>query len=246
MPILKPRVFISHSSKDKPFVESLVEYLEKAGVETWLDTRQLGPGDSIVSGIQDGLSDSDYVVPVLSKNSIESRWVQSEINAAFMQEMANKGTRIIPIRIDDCAVPILLADRVYIDFQKNFKEGVEKLADRLLIEGSQVQVSIRFGPDLGLARGSIEVHCDASYEDCTTQLRKFSLGDLENLLFHKLGLSDLRRLCFRVLEQSLDDFGARAPKGDLTTEFLCAVRRDGMTDRLIEVLCQEYSKRLCT
>jgi hypothetical protein len=243
--MVRPRVFISHSSKDKAFVESLVEYLEKAGVKTWLDSRQLKPGDSIVAGIQDGLTDSDYIVLVLSHNSVTSRWVQAEINAAFMQEMDGQGTRIIPIKIDDCAVPILLSDRVYIDFQKSFYEGAQKLADRLLIENAEVKISIRFGRDLGLKK-SIAVHCNDSYKDCARQLRDFSLGDIENLLFHKLGLSDLRRLCFRVLEQSLDEFGARAPKGDLTTEFLCAVKRDEKQDRLIEVLCQEYSERLCT
>ena len=243
---MRPRVFVSHSSKDKPFVETLVEQLEQAGVETWFDAQELRPGDSIVSGIEDGLSDSDYVIFVASKNSVTSPWVKAELNAAFIREIDGKGARIIPIRLDDSDLPPLLADRIYIDFQASFSDGLKRLADRLLIEGSDVQISIRFGKDLGLKRGTIAVHCDASLEDCKDQLSKFSLGDIENLLFHKLGLSEIRRICFRVLELSLDDFGARAPKGDLTTEFLCAVRRNGMEKRLIEVLCQEYSERLCS
>ena len=244
--MIRPRVFISHSSKDKAFVEALVEQLKEAGVETWFDAHQLQPGDSIVQGIQDGLSDSDYLVVVISHNSVASKWVQAELNAAFMRAIEGKGTTLIPIRIDDAELPPLIADRVYIDFRASFMDGLRKLADRLLIEGSEVKLSRRFGPDLGMKRGSIAVHCDASLEDCKAELANFSLGDIENLLFHKLGLDDLRRICFRVFEQSLQDFGISGSKATLTTEFLSAVKREGMTARLIEVLCQEFSKRLCS
>ena len=75
--MIRPRVFISHSSKDKAFVETLVEKLQEAGVETWFDTQQLQPGDSIVQGIQDGLTDSDYLVLVLSRNPAVSESVTS-------------------------------------------------------------------------------------------------------------------------------------------------------------------------
>lgn len=243
--MIRPRVFISHSSKDKAFVETLVEKLQEAGVETWFDTQQLQPGDSIVQGIQDGLTDSDYLVLVLSRNSVASRWVQAELSAGFIREMEGKGTRLLPIRIDDAEIPPLLADRVFIDFRSSFVDGLRKLAERLLIEGSEVQISDRFGPSLGLKRGSIAVHCDASFEDCKSQLAAFSLGDIENLIFHKLGFDDLRRVCFRVLEQSIEDFGSRGSKATLTTEFLCAVKREGAVRRLIEILCQEFSTRLC-
>jgi hypothetical protein len=243
--MIRPRVFISHSSKDKAFVESLVEKLQDEGVETWFDAHQLQPGDSIFQGIQDGLSDSDYLVVVLSQHSAASKWVQAELSAGFMRDIEGRGTRLIPIRIDNTEIPPLIADRVYIDFRSSFMDGLRRLADRLLIEGSEVRISKRFGPDLGLKRGSIEVHCKGTLEDCKSQLADFSLGDIENLLFHKLGFDDLRRICFRVLEQSIEDFGTRGSKATLTTEFLCAIKRDGATKRLIEVLCQEFSTRLC-
>ncbi len=236
--MIRPRVFISHSSKDKPFVETLVEQLEELGVETWFDAVQLQPGDSIVRGIQDGLSDSDYLVVVISKNSISSKWVQAEMSAAFMREIEGKGTRLLPIRIDDTELPPLIGDRIYIDFRNSFMDGLRKLADRLLIESSEVKISRRYGPDLGLKHGIIEVHCKGTLEGCKSQLSNFSLGDIENLIFHKLSLDDLRRICFRVLEQSLQDYGINGSKAILTTEFLCAIKREDMTSRLIEVLCQ--------
>lgn len=244
---MQPRVFISHSSKDKPFVESLVEQLQHLGVETWFDAHQLQPGDSIVQGIQSGLSDSDYLVLVLSKHSIASRWVQAEFNAAFVRDVEGKGTRIIPIRIDDCEIPPLIADRVYIDFRASFHDGLKRLAERLLIEDAEVRISIRFGPGLGITKGSIAVHCNASYQDCLSTLDGFSLGDIENLLFHKLGFDELRRVYFGVFEKgSIEDFGTGRSKAYLTTEFLAAVGREGLKQQLLKILCREYSARLCS
>ena len=37
----------------------------------WLDERELQVGDSIVQGISDGLKDTDYVMVVLSKASVD-------------------------------------------------------------------------------------------------------------------------------------------------------------------------------
>ena len=41
------KVFISHSSLDKPFVRRLTRRLEKEGFRVWLDERELVAGDSL-------------------------------------------------------------------------------------------------------------------------------------------------------------------------------------------------------
>ena len=51
------RVFISHSSKDKPAVEALALALRERGIETWLDKWMIGPGDDIVDKINAGLEE---------------------------------------------------------------------------------------------------------------------------------------------------------------------------------------------
>ena len=87
----KARVFISHASQDKPFVRKLVQELEKHHLDVWFDEQEIKVGDSIVAKVSGGLKDSDYLVVVLSKASVASRWVQEELNAALMDQISGKG-----------------------------------------------------------------------------------------------------------------------------------------------------------
>ena len=49
------RVFISHSSHDKPFVHRLAADLKNQDLDIWVDEQELQVGDSIVQGISSGL-----------------------------------------------------------------------------------------------------------------------------------------------------------------------------------------------
>ncbi len=77
-----PQVFISHSSKDKTFVQTLREALEKHGIDAWLDTRELSAGDALTPQIQQHIEQADYVLVVFTLNSVNSAWVIQEINWA--------------------------------------------------------------------------------------------------------------------------------------------------------------------
>ncbi|MFN9951710.1 MAG: toll/interleukin-1 receptor domain-containing protein, partial [bacterium] len=45
------KVFISHSSRDKPVVEPLARYLRSVGIDAWLDKWEIAPGDDIIAKI---------------------------------------------------------------------------------------------------------------------------------------------------------------------------------------------------
>ena len=63
---LMVRVFLSHSSKDKPFVRDLADALETGGeIKVWLDEREIGYGENIVLKIEEGL-DANVVLLILS------------------------------------------------------------------------------------------------------------------------------------------------------------------------------------
>jgi hypothetical protein len=65
------RVFISHSSRDKPAVEALAIALRERGIEAWLDKWMIGPGDDIVARINDGLEQAGAGLIVFSAHSGE-------------------------------------------------------------------------------------------------------------------------------------------------------------------------------
>jgi tetratricopeptide (TPR) repeat protein len=121
------RVFISHSSKDKPAVERLARALEARGIEVWLDKWEIGPGDDIVARINAGLDESGAGIIVFSERSRESRWVEAEtsyLTYARIQE----GKPLVPVKAEEGAwVPPLLRPLVHRGIEEH-----DAIADALL------------------------------------------------------------------------------------------------------------------
>jgi hypothetical protein len=57
MPISK--VFLSHSSADKAFVDRLASDLERINVGAWYDKWEIRVGDSLIEKIQEGIDSND-------------------------------------------------------------------------------------------------------------------------------------------------------------------------------------------
>ena len=118
---------MSHASADKLFVDRLVADLAAKSIPVWYDKLDLLIGDSIPGSINAGLSESKYFAIVLSKASTASVWVREELNAALMRQVAQGGTFIIPILIEDCEIPPLLAHRRYADFRNDYNKALHEL-----------------------------------------------------------------------------------------------------------------------
>lgn len=64
------KVFISHASGDKTFVDRLTADLAQRGVSLWYDKLDLRIGDSVPGKINEGLASSKYFITVLSPRSV--------------------------------------------------------------------------------------------------------------------------------------------------------------------------------
>lgn len=113
-----PTVFLSHSSRDKAFTRKLAERLIQAGVNVWLDEAELNIGDSLLMRISAAIENTDFVAVVLSHSSVQSSWVQSELQMAMTRELADAKVRVLPIVIEPCEIPMFLRDKLYADFSK--------------------------------------------------------------------------------------------------------------------------------
>jgi hypothetical protein len=120
------RIYIAYSSKDSRVSKKIAGSLRRRGFEVWYDKREIRVGDSIVQKISHGLKQVDFLVAVLSRNSIKSRWVQRELSAALQIRRP-----VLPVRIDDCKIPILLRDTKYADFRRGFRQGFDELRDAI-------------------------------------------------------------------------------------------------------------------
>lgn len=121
------KVFVSHSSLDKRFVDRLIADLATREVPVWYDKLDMRVGDSVPGGINEGLAESKYFLIILSKSSVESRWVREELNAALMEQIARGGTFLLPVLLEDCDVPPLLRHRRYADFRFDYQNGLNDL-----------------------------------------------------------------------------------------------------------------------
>lgn len=104
-----PKVFLSHASEDKErFVTKFAIRLREKGVDVWLDKWEMMPGDSLVDKIfEEGLKNAVAIIIILSNNSVTKPWVREELNSGVVSKL-QKGTRIMPVVIDDCEIPEVL------------------------------------------------------------------------------------------------------------------------------------------
>ena len=127
-----PKVFVSHASEDKErFVLGFARHLRNHGVDAWLDQWEMKPGDSLVDKIfEQGLKEAQAVIIVLSRVSVQKPWVKEELNASVVNRIG-KGTKLIPVVIDECAVPESLRSTVWqkIDDLTDYK-ALDRLAGK--------------------------------------------------------------------------------------------------------------------
>jgi hypothetical protein len=100
-------IFLSHNSRDKKFVRKLAAQLRLVGGDVWLDEWEIKPGDRVPSEVSTALGMADTVAVVWSANSANSGWVGAELVSALGRELTGGSVRVIPVRLDNTALPAL-------------------------------------------------------------------------------------------------------------------------------------------
>ena len=93
--------FISYSSKDEDFAKRLYADLQTQGVRCWFAPEDMKIGDKIRQRIDESIRVYDKLLLILSKNSILSDWVETEVETAVERERQYKQLVLFPIRLDD-------------------------------------------------------------------------------------------------------------------------------------------------
>ena len=73
--------FVSHSSKDKYFVDLLIELLRYHHIQIWYDSHDIKPGTKYLKTIEEGLQKANTFIVVISENSLNSKWIVREITS---------------------------------------------------------------------------------------------------------------------------------------------------------------------
>jgi hypothetical protein len=120
-------IFISHSHKDKEFVDKLGVKLTFERIPVFVDRWEMNVGDSITQKIELAITDSSFLLVVLSKNSVNSDWCKREITSGLMLELERRRVVVLPVLIEDCEIPLFLRDKFYADFREDFNYGFDQI-----------------------------------------------------------------------------------------------------------------------
>ena len=129
--MIETRIFISHSSKDKPFALKLANDLKAFAAHVWVDIWELRVGDSLKQRIKKALHENDFLSIILSPNSVVSEWVKFELSEALIKELDEEKVFVLPILFRDCRIPKSIKDKKYADFRRKYDKGLLDLLKAL-------------------------------------------------------------------------------------------------------------------
>src|SRR5262245_18995017 len=116
-------LFLSYAHQDTKRAETLAGLLEAAGATVWWDRRMVA-GDKIHDVIEEEIEKAKAIIVLWSPISVKSDWVRGEAQTAH--ELA----KLIPIKIEECKLPINYRGIHTPEVYKN-KDELNKLAQML-------------------------------------------------------------------------------------------------------------------
>jgi uncharacterized protein YjbI with pentapeptide repeats len=132
--------FISYSTQDHSFAETLYKDLQHRGVRCWFAPEDMKIGDKLRPRIDESIRVHDKLLLVLSKHSTSSQWVEQEVETALNKEREQGRAVLFPIRLDASVIenktgwPALVRNTRHIgDFSKwEDHDSYRKAFERLL------------------------------------------------------------------------------------------------------------------
>jgi hypothetical protein len=132
------KLFISHSSKDDPFVCDLRAALADHGQEGWIDSRQLRGGDPLWPEIEQAIEAASAFAVVVSPAALQSKWVGKELRHA-LKLRERRGKEQLPVfalALDGTKLGVLEEffgeEPVYIPLSSD-AGGIEAAIDPILV-----------------------------------------------------------------------------------------------------------------
>jgi TIR domain len=121
-------VFLSYARSDADMADRIAADLKAEGINVWLDRDRLRPGESWAEQIESAISKADFLLVLISRASLDSKWVRTEYQAAFRSARETGGTRVIPVLLENVSeLPPFLAQIQYADFSKSYYAGIRSL-----------------------------------------------------------------------------------------------------------------------
>ena len=135
------KVFLCHSSGDKPAVRALYKILVGRGIDAWLDEEKLLPGQEWQIEIPKAVQNSDAIIVCVSNKSITKEgYVQKEIKFALdIADIQPEGRIfVVPLKLEKCPVPRRLSNLHWLNYYE--RDGYFHLKRALAKRAQEISV----------------------------------------------------------------------------------------------------------
>lgn len=157
------KVFLSYNHQDAFAMRSVKGFLADHGVKVHVDINDMSAGESIQDFIYEAFRNNDFVISIVSRNSLLSGWVSLESTVAQVLNKFNNNW--IPVSIDDAA------------FNKDFFFEANESIDRKIAE-QRNQIKRAIESDLDIAPFTDELK---RLQDSKSSLAS-TISNLKNML----------------------------------------------------------------
>jgi hypothetical protein len=118
-------VFISHNfDTEHPLALQLAQDL-RPRVDVWVAPESIQAGESWLTSVERGLNASGVFLALLSTAALASPWVLREIQAAMELE-AERRLHLLPVRVEDCDLPLLLRTYQVLHLAAGYRHVVDQ------------------------------------------------------------------------------------------------------------------------
>jgi TIR domain/Effector-associated domain 1 len=138
-------LFCSYRSTESARVMKVVNALRGRGLTVFVDNEQSVPGDQFIDVLERGIASSRGGLIFLSPQSVASGWVKDEYHYFLGRRSRTGEFRIVPVLLEDCAIPVFLAQTQHLDLRAVSADGplpasvtavIERVADAIKRERS--------------------------------------------------------------------------------------------------------------
>lgn len=114
------KIFISHASRDLTFARCLATDIMEKGYDVFLDDWSIDLGENIINKINEGLEESQILIPIISKHFLGSVFCLDEWTSFYMRFAKIRKESILPLIIDDSDIPPIMSAIKYFRTQDGY------------------------------------------------------------------------------------------------------------------------------
>jgi len=118
--------FVSYAREDYDAAQRLTADLRTAGIDVWIDQRNIRAGEKWDTAVETALNQSPSMLVILSPDSVQSQAVMDEVSYAL-----DEGKCVVPVIHRDCRIPMRMRRLQYVDLTQSYDDGVVRVVEAL-------------------------------------------------------------------------------------------------------------------